>query len=80
MLLIWPLMTRVSTCGAAQILPHLLHQQLLHGVDELGALIIEDILIIEGHDFLVLGVPAGGIAGATAAARPGWGCSPRGSG
>ena len=56
--------------GAAQILPHLLRQQLLHGVDELGALIVEYILIIEGDDLLVLSVPAGGIAGRQQLHRP----------
>ena len=48
--------------GAAEVGPHLLHQQLLHLVDELGALIVEDFLVIEGQHLLVLGVAAAGIA------------------
>ena len=49
--------------GAAQILTHLLHQQLLHPVNELGALIIEDVFVVEGFNFFMLGVPESGIRG-----------------
>ena len=48
--------------GAAEVGAHLLHQQLLHLVDELRALIVEDILIVEGQHLLVLGVAAAGVA------------------
>ena len=50
--------------GAAEVGPHLLHQQPLHLVDELGALVVEHLLVIEGQHLLVLGVPAGGVAAA----------------
>ena len=48
--------------GAAEVGPHFLHQQLLHPVDELSALIVEDVLIIEGQHLLMLGVAAAGVA------------------
>ena len=50
--------------GAAQVGAHLVNQQLFHMVDELGALIVEHVLVVEGQDLLMLGVPAGGVAAA----------------
>ena len=49
--------------GAAEVPAHLLHQELLHPIDELGALIVEHVRIVEGLDLLVLGIPEGGVAG-----------------
>ena len=49
---------------AAEVQAHLLDEQALDLVDELRALIIEDILIIERQDLLVLGIAAAGVAGA----------------
>ena len=62
MLHIWPLMTRVSTSVQPRYWRICSASSCSTRVDELGALIVEDILIIEGVDLLVLGVPAGGIA------------------
>ena len=56
--------------GAAEIGPHLLGQHPLHLVDELGALIIEHLLLIEGQDLLVLGIAAGRVAAGQQAHGP----------
>jgi len=50
--------------GALKVLLHLLDGKLLGLVDEARALIIEDVLVVEGLDLLVLGVAAAGVAGA----------------
>ena len=58
-MLIWPLTTARFDLRAAEVQAHLLDEQALDLVDELGALIIEDILVIERQDLLVLGIAAG---------------------
>ena len=50
--------------GAAQVGAELAHQQPLHLVDEAGALVVEDVGVVEGLRLLVLGVAAGGIGDA----------------
>lgn len=48
---------------AAEVQAHLLDEQAFDLVDELRALIVEDILVIERQDLLVLGIAAAGVAG-----------------
>ena len=50
--------------GAAEVFLHLLHQQLLHPVDELGALVIEDIRVVEGFYLFMLRIAEGRVRGA----------------
>ena len=59
--------------AAAEECFHLLHQQLLHLVDELGALVVEHIGVIEALDLLMLGVAEGGVAHAEEPHGPGGG-------
>ena len=58
-LAICPLRARVSNVVAAQEFPHLDFQQPLNLVDEIRALVVEDLRILEGLDLLVLGVAEG---------------------
>ena len=49
--------------GAVKVLAQLCYRHLLHLVDEAGALVVEDVLVVEGLDLLVLGVAAAGVGG-----------------
>ena len=59
--------------GGPQELLHLRHQQLLAGDDELGALVVGDVRVVEGLLLLVLGVPAAGVGALEQAGGPGGG-------
>ena len=59
--------------GGPQELLHLRHQHLLAGDDELGALVVGDVRVVEGLLLLVLGVPAAGVGALEQAGGPGGG-------
>ena len=64
--------------AAAQVGAHLLGEQLLHLVDELGALVVEDVRVVEALYLLVLCIAEGRVAGGEQPHRPGGESSRRG--